>query len=133
VWLAIYNYRGAALRFWEYASLKGAFWRGNLRAGFVLEVAERHEFASAMDFLAHLRRTHIVDRTDDDLIRTISFSNDNSSLSLQYGLWHTNLVGRSLDGTPYTAPNLTSPLAIQGDSGTLSLGQARLYTQPQMV
>ena len=41
LWLTIYNYRGPAKRFWDYASLRGAFWRGNLRAGYVVEVAER--------------------------------------------------------------------------------------------
>ena len=41
LWLTIYNYRGPAKRFWDYASLRGAFWRGNLRAGYVIEVAER--------------------------------------------------------------------------------------------
>ncbi|MBV7334098.1 hypothetical protein KFU94_38865 [Chloroflexi bacterium TSY] len=133
LWLAIYNYQGAAIRFWEYASLKGAFWRGNLRAGFVVEVAERHEYASAAEFLVHLRQAHIVDGLDEDRIRTVTYKSGGEALTLRYDLWNSCPVERQLNGQSYQSPNLTSPLAVQGDTGYLQVGQARLYTQPQQM
>ena len=72
LWLAIYNYRGSPKRFWDYASLGGAFWQGNLRAGYIVEVAERDEFSSAREFLAHLAAARIDDRLDDNLLRTVT-------------------------------------------------------------
>ena len=89
LWLAIYNYDGAAIRFWDYASLKGAFWRGNLRAGFVVEVAERHEYESAADFLSYLQQAQIADAVDEDFIRTVTYSNNDESLTINYDLWNT--------------------------------------------
>ncbi|MCC7208127.1 MAG: hypothetical protein IT323_12535 [Anaerolineae bacterium] len=131
LWLAIYNYRGAAIRFWEYASLKGAFWRGNLRAGFVVEVAERREHPSAAAFLAHLRGAHIADTVDAACVRTVSYTNGGDSLALRYDLWKTQPAGRVIAGKAYAPPHLTSPLAVQGDAGSLALSGAMLYTQPQ--
>ncbi|HLH73710.1 MAG TPA: hypothetical protein VKX96_10540, partial [Chloroflexota bacterium] len=69
LWLTIYNYRGAAKRFWDYASLHGAFWRGNLKAGFVVEVAERSAYLSAGAFLAYLGQSIIEDVVDEQLAR----------------------------------------------------------------
>ena len=86
LWLAIYNYQGAAIRFWKYAALKGAFWRGNLHAGFVVEVAERHEYASAAQFLAHLHQAHIADGVDEDHIRTVTYCSEDETLTLRYDL-----------------------------------------------
>ncbi len=131
LWLAIYNYQGAAIRFWDYASLKGAFWRGNLRAGFVVEVAERSEYDSAAAFLAYLQMAQIADGVDDNYVRTVTYTNGGDSLSLRYDLWHTCPAGRLLAGKVYVPPQLTSPLAVQGQSGYLQVGQAHLYTQPQ--
>ena len=133
LWLAIYNYQGAAIRFWDYASLKGAFWRGNLRAGFVVEVAERHEYDSAAEFLSHLQSAAIADSVDDHHLRTVTYTNGGDSLSLSYDLWNTCPAGRLLDGQVYVPPQLASPLAVHGDTGYLRLGQAHLYTNPQPV
>lgn len=133
LWLAIYNYQGAAIRFWEYASLRGAFWRGNLRAGFVVEVAERQEYASAGAFLAHLRQSHIADGIAEDHIRTVTYGSGDDALTLRYNLWKTQPVDRTLEGKAYVPPILDSPLAVQGNTGYLQVGRARLYTQPQQV
>ena len=131
LWLAIYNYDGPAIRFWDYASLKGAFWRGNLKAGFVVEVSERRAYASAREFLTYLRRSHVADSVDEDHIRTVTYSNGGESLSLRYDLWNTVPVARYLNGEAYSAPQLSSPLAVQGDTGYLEAGKARLFGQPQ--
>lgn len=131
LWLVIYNYRGGAVRFWDYASLGGAFWRGNLKAGFVTEVAERGDYASASDFLAHLRRATVEDTTDDQHIRTIRYAGGGDEIALRYDLWNTRPVDRAIDGQPYTPPHLSSPLAVQGDSGQLAVGSATLTANPQ--
>ena len=72
LWLTIYNYRGGPSGSGIIA-LGGAFWRGNLRAGFIVEVAERSDYASAADFLADLRRAVIEDNVDDAFIRTVVY------------------------------------------------------------
>ncbi len=133
LWLAIYNYRGAKKRFWEYASLGGAFWRGNLRAGFIVEVAERDEFASAADFLAHLRRSGIADETDDNHVRTVSYRSGEDDLAIRYDLWNTRPLERTLNGARYEPPHLCSPLAVQSDSGQVVAGSVTLYTDSQPV
>lgn len=133
LWLVIYNYRGGAIRFWDYASLGGAFWRGNLRAGFVMEVAERSEYPDAAAFLAHLRAATITDTVDDNHIRQISYSSGGEKLALRYDLWCTQPVERLLNDQSYIAPNLQAPLAVQGASGHLTIGRATLITNPQPV
>ena len=133
LWLVIYNYRGAKKRFWEYASLGGAFWRGNLRAGFVVEVAERSAYASAARFFAHLRQSAVSDTTDRDFVRTVSYQSGDDSLSLRYDLWNTRPLDHALGGQPHCSPHLLSPLAVQGDSGTVAVGSAKLTTDPQPV
>jgi len=40
--LSIYNYyQGEEKRFWEYSSLSGHFYKGNIKAGFVFEAGDR--------------------------------------------------------------------------------------------
>lgn len=133
LWLAIYNYRGPAKRFWDYASLAGPFYRGNLRAGFVVEVAERSEYPSAAAFLDHLRRASVEDAVDETHVRTVVYRSGGDELLLRYDLWHTEPKERRLNGALYLPPNLSSPLAAQGASGRLSAGSATLLTNPQQV
>lgn len=72
LWLAIYNYRGAPVHLWDFASLGGAFWQGNLRAGFVVEVAARAAYADA--FLAHLCDGWIADGVNHEHVRTVTYA-----------------------------------------------------------
>ena len=133
LWLTIYNYRGKAKRFWDYASLRGAFWRGNLRAGFIVEVAERGEYPSASGFLDHLRQATVQDTVDEAHIRTVTYASGADELTLRYDLWNTRPRERRLNGRTYRTPNLASPLAAQGDTGELRVGQAVLVTDPQQM
>jgi hypothetical protein len=130
LWLTIPNYQGAPKRFWDYASLRGAFWRGNLRAGYVVEVAARADYPSAAAFLAHLRRAVVEDTVDADRVRTVTFRGGDDELTLRYDLMRTEPVERRLNGTVYQAPSLASPLAVQGDDGLLAVGGATLRTAP---
>ncbi|HEY3109994.1 MAG TPA: hypothetical protein VGL23_14625 [Chloroflexota bacterium] len=131
LWLTAYNYRGPAKRFWDYASLRGAFWRGNLRAGFVVEVAERSEYRSAEAFLAHLGRSTVEDAVDERQLRTVVYRSGAGELRLSYDLWRSEPGQRWIDGAPYRPSSLSSPLAVQGDGGRLAVGGASLETDPQ--
>jgi hypothetical protein len=51
--LSIFNYRGPPALFWEYRSLGGPFYKGNVRNGFALTAAPRNEFPSPEAFLEH--------------------------------------------------------------------------------
>ncbi|HVG97220.1 MAG TPA: hypothetical protein VNK05_09985 [Chloroflexota bacterium] len=137
LWLSVYNYRGPAKRFWDYASLRGAFWRGNLRAGFALEVAERRAYRSPAALFDHLRRAVIRDAVAptaaSPALRTVTFTSGTDTLQLLYDLWSTAPGERRLGGEVYDPPALASPLAVQGSSGRLAVGQATLETAPQPV
>jgi hypothetical protein len=133
LFLSIYNYRGVEKRFWDYASLGGAYWRGNLQAGFIVEAADRTEYPSAVAFLAHLRQATIEDTIDDKLVRTVTYRSGDDELALNYDLWNTEPRERKLNGIVYQPPNLASPLAVQGASGELKVGEATLITKPQQV
>ena len=131
LWLTIPNYQGAPKRFWDYASLRGAFWRGNLRAGYVVEVAERAAFPSVAAFLAHLRRAAVEDAVDDARIRTVTYRSGGDEVQLRYDLGRTEPLERRFNGRVYQPPALSSPLAVQGSGGTLTVGSATLRTEPQ--
>jgi hypothetical protein len=130
LWLTIHNYRGAPKRFWDYASLRGAFWRGNLRAGYVMEVAERAEHPDAGGFVAHLRRAVVEDEVDDARVRRVRFHGGGPDVELRYDLWRTEPAGRRIGGAPYEPPMLESPVALQRNRGELRLGDATLTTEP---
>jgi hypothetical protein len=129
--LSIYNYRGVEKRFWDYASLGGAYWRGNLRAGFVVEVAERTEYASTVEFLRHLRQATVEETVDDEFTRSVTYRSEDDELALSFDLWNTEPKERKLNRVVYQPPNLASPLAVQGDSGELRVGGASLTTNAQ--
>ena len=134
LFLSIYNYRGAQpKRFWEYASPDGPYWRGNIKAGFLAEVAERDEYDSVGDFLDQLREAELRDTVDDGHIRQVSYSRGADTIALRYDLWHSRPVGRSINGEAVSSPALVSPLAAQGSSGRNEAGAAALETDSQPV
>jgi hypothetical protein len=130
LWLVIYNYLGPPKRFWEYASLKGPFWKSNLRAGFIMDVADRESFSDSASFARHLMSARITDSVDEHHIRTVSYQSGGEDLTLQLDLARNMPVGRALNGVPIAPAMLSSPVAVQGDSGDLRLGEARLTSRP---
>lgn len=62
--ISLVNFEGPAKVFWEYRSLVGPFWRGNVRNGFALWIAPRGEFASAEGFRAALAAVSLSDELD---------------------------------------------------------------------
>ena len=59
--ISLVNYEGPAKVFWEYRSLAGPFWKGNLRNGFAIWIAARNEFASVEAFRESLADVPVAD------------------------------------------------------------------------
>jgi hypothetical protein len=70
--LSIVNYEGPPKQFWEYRSLSGPFWKGNVRNGFALWIASRSEYSDREAFAATLAATPFSDETAGG-VRTITF------------------------------------------------------------
>jgi hypothetical protein len=83
--LSIYNYRGPAKVFWEYRTLSGPFFKGNVCNGFALRVAPRRDHGSLADFLAALGRTPLSDEMAGSR-RRIGFGGGATGLTLEYDL-----------------------------------------------
>ena len=103
--LDIYNYRGPAKSFWEYRSLGGAFYKGNVRNAFIIEVAERGDFADLAAFRRHIGDARVTDSVDDDYVREIAYASGGGAIAhaLQ-PVGHARSSNARFDGVPYTAP-----------------------------
>lgn len=113
-------YEGPPKRFWEYSSLSGPFYRGNVESGIVVEVATDDEFATARDFAAFLMAAQLDDVTVDG-VRTIRYRSGGDELLLRYRLSDMEIVERRVNGAPIQPVALRSPLAVQRTSGKLDL------------
>jgi hypothetical protein len=83
--VSIINYEGPPKQFWEYRSLSGPFFKGNVRNGFCLRIAERSEFASAEEFRDELAANPPTDDMDGSL-RRITWGAGDDGLTLEYDL-----------------------------------------------
>jgi hypothetical protein len=79
--ISLVNYDGPAKVFWEYRSLGGPFWKGNVRNGFALWIAVRSEFASVEAFRDALAEVPLSDEFDGSR-RRIGFG----EVELEYDL-----------------------------------------------
>ncbi len=102
--LDLYNYRGPDKTFWEHRSRSGPFYKGNVRNAFILEVAERGEYASADAFREHIALARIADSVDEQYVREIVYASDGGSIAMRYSLWDLSIVERRYDRAPYAAP-----------------------------
>lgn len=131
--LDIYNYRGPAKQFWEYRSLAGPFYRGNVRNAVILEVGTREEFGDLAAFRRHVAAASVADTTGDDLAREIAYSSGGGSIALRYSLWDMDLLERRYDGVPFVAPmsragasDGSGPQWVQSRDGIVELGRTKL-------
>jgi hypothetical protein len=83
--ISIYNYRGPPKQFWEYRSLSGPFFKGNVRNGFALRMAARNEHASLGAFLESLTAAPLTDALDGSA-RRIAFGTGPDAVVLEYDL-----------------------------------------------
>jgi hypothetical protein len=131
--LDIYNYRGPAKTFWEYASLGGAFYKGNVRSAFIIEVAERGDYADLGAFLRHVAAARIADAVDARREREITYASDGGEIAMRYSLWDMRLVERCIDGVACVPPMSRAgaldgrgPQFVQGTEREIALGGATL-------
>jgi hypothetical protein len=83
--VSIINYEGPPKVFWEFRSLSGPFFKGNVKNGFVLWVAARSQFRSLEDFYETLASLHLTDRTLGS-VRRIECGVSPEQLVLEYDL-----------------------------------------------
>jgi hypothetical protein len=83
--VSVFNYEGPPKGFWEYRSLGGPFFKGNVKNGLVLRVADRSDNSSLADFKASFAETPLTDTVDGSL-RTVTFGLDREALTLSYDL-----------------------------------------------
>jgi len=83
--ISIVNYEGPAKTFWEYRSLAGPFFKGNVRNGFTLWVAPRSEFASLEAFRLALASVPLVDESAGS-VRRVEFGEGSDLVALEYDL-----------------------------------------------
>jgi hypothetical protein len=79
--LSLVNYQGAPKVFWEYRSLSGPFWKGNVRNGFAIWMTESDAWASVEAFESAMRSTPLRDE-QGGTVRHIEFGD----LKLTYDL-----------------------------------------------
>jgi hypothetical protein len=83
--ISIVNYEGPPKQFWEYRSLAGPFWKGNVRNGFALWIADRDEYATTEAFAAALAAMPLSDVTTGTS-RRISFGPGEVAATVTYDL-----------------------------------------------
>jgi hypothetical protein len=114
--------------FWEYESEQAAFYRRNIRSGFLIVVGEAARYANQAAFAARLARATIADELAGDGTWTVGYRADDAWLSLTYDLVRNRPVARLVDGQPLVAPALASPWAVAASGGEARLGEAVLQT-----
>ncbi len=83
--VSVFNYEGPPKGFWEYRSLGGPFFKGNVKNGVVLRLADRSDNSSLAEFKASLTETPLTDTADGSL-RTITFGDGEDTVKLTYDL-----------------------------------------------
>lgn len=127
--LDIYNYRGPGKMFWEYRSLAGPFFKGNVRNAFVLEVAERSDYPSLDAFAAHVAEARIADSAADRMEREIVYACGCGALSMRYSLRDMSVVERRVDGAPLNPPMARSG-PLDGSGVQYAVGRESLLQVP---
>jgi hypothetical protein len=97
--LDIYNYLGLPKMFWEYRTLGGAFFQGNVRNAAIIEVADCGAFADAGVFRAHIEAARIADSVGAERQREITYASGGRPITLRYRLDDMRAVaGNTGDG-----------------------------------
>lgn len=131
--LDIYNYQGPAKTFWEYRSHSGAFFKGNVRNAFAIEVADHDDFTNIDAFRTHIASASVTDATDAERHRKIEYTSDGGSVAFTYSLWDMALLERQHDGAVYAPPAArasatggSGPQFAQTTVPSVQLGRATL-------
>jgi hypothetical protein len=127
--LHIENYRGPDKSFWEYRSLGGPFFKGNVLNGFAIEVAEQTEFADLGAFREYARGIEIVDAVDASGIREVAYASPGGTLAMRYSLLDMSVVSRSMDGVPIVVDGGRAG-ALDGSGAQWRLGDTAVMELP---
>jgi hypothetical protein len=120
--LSIFNYSGPSKNFWEYRTLSGPFFKGNVRNGLILEVASRGDYPSAAAFREHLARARLSDSVSGDGVREIEYESGAQAVALRYDLRDLRVLERRVNGEAYVSPMLEAPGIVQGRAEHLTVG-----------
>lgn len=135
--LDIYNYRAPAKWWWEYRSLSGPFYKGNVRNAVIIEVAERASFADIDAFTAHIAGAMIADSVGDDRVREIAYASAAGSVILRYSLMDmTPVVGaQEASRAQFGAADGSGPQGRLSRESLIQLGRAKLLagTEPKWL
>jgi hypothetical protein len=123
--LSIFNYSEPSKNFWQYRTLSGPFFRGNVRNGLVLEVASRDDYPSPEAFSRHLASARVVDSVSEG-VRDIEYDGGGQALGLRYDLRDMRVMERRIDGKRYRPPMLAAPGIVQGRAQRLAAAGAVL-------
>jgi len=126
--LSIYNYSGPSKNFWEYRTLSGPFFKGNVRNGFVLEVASQDDFSSPTAFHEHVASARLADSVSAEGVREIEYESGGQALALRYDLRDLRVLERRINGRRYRPPMLQAPGVVQGRAQRLAVGGVTLRT-----
>ena len=126
--LSIYNYSGPSKNFWEYRTLSGPFFKGNVRNGLVLEVASQDDFPSPVAFYEHVASNRLADSVSAEGVREIEYESGGQALALRYDLRDLRVLERRINGRRYRPPLFQAPGIVQGRARRLAVGGATLRT-----
>jgi hypothetical protein len=131
--LEICNYRGPRKVFWELL-WPGAFYRGVAHSGFVVEVAERSDYANAKAFGEKFASGKLTDdvaaaftyKAEGERLWKAEYSRDDRSLGLKVDLMGWECKRRWTHEGEVGYPMLESPVARQNRTGRVVVGDAVL-------
>jgi hypothetical protein len=125
--LSIHNYSGPSKNFWEYRTLSGPFFKGNVRNGLVIEVASRGDYPSPAAFHEHLVGARLTDSLPGEGVREIEYESGGQALALRYDLRDLRVLERRVNGEVCVPPMLEAPGIVQGRSQPLATDDAALW------
>lgn len=134
--LDVYNYRGPSKAWWEYRSLSGPFYKGNVRNAVIVEVAERAAFGGLDAFAEHVAKAIVADSVDDHYVREIAYASEGGGVVLRYSLLDMTPADAG-EGPParFGARDGSGPQAWLSRDSLMQLGRVKLLagTEPKWL
>ncbi|MFB0523584.1 MAG: hypothetical protein ACETV1_07500 [Candidatus Bathyarchaeia archaeon] len=126
--LSIYNYKGDDKSFWEYGSPKSAFYKGNIKAGFIFEVGDADEYGSFKGFRDHISKAYVKDVVNGNKVREVTYKNGGGdALTIKVDLLNNVLLERRINDQVYVAPMLEGTTVKQSTSGYIEVDGAVVH------
>ncbi len=126
-------YDGPQKMFWELVN-PGPFFQGLAHAGFLVDTAERADYATVEDFIAATRAAHITETIagpftgigDQPRPWRIDYQRGEDQLGMELDLMSWTVRERWSENGPVELPQLSAPFAAQSRGGVVQVGGARL-------